>query len=196
MMTLPPVVIVPDVGDSARDWQRFANLSAHFTPDVVAIEPLGDSLAADAERVRAAIEAAVEPPIVMAHGYGALAATVAANRRNTSLLIFVAGYMLDYGETIYDVVGGPSTSLTTTRVDTVGWRAIPTTYVVCRNDRRIARTVQEQLANHRATTIVELDAGEQPFRSHSEALAQILHEELVAVRGGQLHAALRVVKTA
>lgn len=196
MMTLPPVVIVPDLADGARAWQRFANLSAHFAPDVVAIEPVGDSLAADAQRVRAVLEAASEPPIVLAHGYGALVATCAADRRNASLLIFVAGYMLDYGETIYDVVGGPATALSTTPVDAVGWRALPVTYVVCSNDRRIAATVQERLAHHRATTIVELDAAEQPYRTHAEALAQILHEELVAVRGGQLHAALRLVKTA
>jgi pimeloyl-ACP methyl ester carboxylesterase len=195
-MKLPPVVIVPDLRDGAAAWRRVANLVQHFASDVVAVELAGDALADDVQRLAATLAASPEPPVVIAHGYGALVATIATTRRNASQLIFVAGYMLDYGETLYDVIGGPATPLATSRVESVGWRAVATTYVICSGDRRIAPAVQRQLALTRATTIVELEAGEHPARSHAEALTQILHEDLVAVRGGQLHAALELVKTA
>lgn len=195
-MTLPPVIIVPDPRDGARPWQRVANLAQHFTTDIVAVEPNAESLAADVQRVRDALAAAAEPPVVIAHGYGALLATLAATRHNAAHLIFVAGYMLDYGETIYDVVGGPATALSRTPVDSVGWRTLSTTYVVCPADRILSLAVQRRLALTRATTIVDLEAGEQPFRTHAEALVQVLHEDLVAVRGGELHAALALVRTA
>ena len=195
-MTLPPVVIIPDLREGAGAWRRVANLVQHFASDVVAIELTGATLAADAERVAATLAASSEPPVILAHGYGALVATVAATRSNASQLIFVAGAMLDYGETMYEVTGGPATPLSTSRVESVGWRAVPTTYVICSGDRRIAAAVQQQFALARAATFVELDAGEAPARTHAEALAQIVHEDLVAVRGGQLHAALALVKSA
>lgn len=195
-MTLPPAIIVPDLHDGARAWQRVANLIRFFTPDVAAVEPVGDSLEADVGRVRTALAGASEPPVVLAHGYGALLAGVAATRRNTGHLVLVAGWMLDYGETIFEVVGGPESTLATTPVELVGWRAVPATYVVATGARRITATVQRQLAATRATTIVEIDAGDQPYKTHAEALAQIVHEDLLAVRGGQIHAALRLVESA
>ena len=133
---------------------------------------------------------------MVAHGDGAVPATGAANSRNACHLMFVAGYMLDYGETIFDVAGGPSTPLTTTRVGAVGWRALPTTYVVSAGDRRLSAVVQERLAYTRATTIVSLDVGDQLQSTHAEALAQILNEDLLALRGTPLHAELALVRTA
>jgi pimeloyl-ACP methyl ester carboxylesterase len=186
-MKVPPVVIVPDLGDGARSWQQVANLITGFAADVVAVEPAGDSLEADAARVRAALDAASEPPVVIAHGYGALAASLAANRRNVRQLIFVAGYMLDYGETIFEVVGGPATALSTTPVEHVAWRAVPTTYIMLKAARRIAPVVQERLAQTHATTIVTLDAGDHPYRTHAAVLAQVLYEDLLSVSGAPLH---------
>jgi hypothetical protein len=195
-MTQPPIVIVPDLRDGARAWGRVANLAQHFSADVVAVEPAGDSLAGDTQRVRDALVAAAEPPIVLAHGYGALLASLATTSRTASGLIFIAGYMLDYGETIFDVIGGKPSAIGRTPVDAVGWRALPTTYVVCAGDRTISAPIQRRLALTRATTFVELDAGDQPFRTHAEALVQVLHEDLVAVRGGELPAALALVRSA
>lgn len=195
-MRQPPIVIVPDLRDGARAWQRVANLAQHFSADVVAVEPAGDSLAADVQRVREALVAAAEPPLVLAHGYGALLATIATTSLNACGLIFVAGYMLDYGETIFDVIGGKASAIGRTPVDSVGWRALPTTYVVCAGDRAISAPVQRRLALTRATTIVELEADDQPFRTHAEAIVQVLHEDLVAVRGGELPAALALVRSA
>ena len=194
-MTLPPVVILPQPRDGARAWQRVANLAQQVASDVVAVEPAGTSLAADVQLVRDALSDAAEPPVVLAHGYGALLATLAATRRNAAHVIFVAGYMLDYGETIYDVVGGPSTAVSRTPVESVGWRTLPTTYVVCNADRTLSLAVQQRLALTRATTLVELDAGDQPFRTHAEALVQVLNEELVALRGGELSPALTLVRS-
>lgn len=195
-LPLPPVVIIPDVRDGPRAWQRVANLARQIASDVVAVEPTGTSLGVDAQRVHAALAAATEPPVVLAHGYGALLATLAARHRNAAHLLFVAGYMLDYGETIFDVIGGPSTAVSRTPVDMVGWRTLPTTYVICGADRTFSPAVQQRLALTRATTLLELDAGDQPYRTHVEALVQVLHEELVAVRGGELPAALTLVRTA
>jgi len=195
-MTLPPIVIIPDMRDGARAWQRVANLARHFAGDVVAVEPAGDTLAEDVQRVRDALVAAAEPPVVLAHGSGALLATLAATQHNASALIFVAGYMLDYGETIVNTLGGPANARTRTPVDTVGWRTLATTYIVCAADRTISAAVQRRLALSRATTIVELEAGDQPFRTHAEALVQVLHEDLVALRGGELKAALALVRSA
>jgi hypothetical protein len=194
-MTLPPVVIIPQPRDGARAWQRVANLAQQVASDVVAVEPSGTSLAADAQLVRAALAAAAEPPLILAHGYGALIATLAATRRNAAHFIFVAGYMLDYGETIYDVIGGPATAVNRTPVDTVGWRTLATTYVVCNADRTHSPAVQQRLALTRATTLVELDAGEQPYRTHAEALVQVLHEELIALRGGELAPTLTLARS-
>jgi len=194
-MTLPPVVIIPQPRDGARAWQRVANLAQQVAGDVVAVEPSGTALGADVQLVRAALSAAAEPPLILAHGYGALLATLAATHRNAAHFVFVAGYMLDYGETIYDVIGGPSTAVSRTPVDTVGWRTLPTTYVICSTDRTHAPAIQQRLALTRATTLVELDAGDQPFRTHVEALVQVLHEELVALRGGELTPALTLVRS-
>ncbi len=83
-MTLPPIVIIPDVRDGARAWQRVANLARHFAGDVVAVQPAGDTLADDVKRVRDALVAAAEPPVVLAHGSGALLATLAATHHNAS----------------------------------------------------------------------------------------------------------------
>lgn len=195
-MTLPPVVIVPEPRDGARAWKRVANLARRFAGDVVAVEPAGTSLAADIALVRDALVTASEPPLVLAHGYGALLATLAATHRNAAHFVFVAGYMLDYGETIYDVAGGPATAVSRTPVDSVGWRTLATTFVVCTGDRTFSPAVQQRLALTRATTLVEVDAGEQPFRTHAEALVQVLHEDLVAIRGGELSAALALVRSA
>ncbi len=104
--------------------------------------------------------------------------------------------MLDYGETIVNTLGGPANPRTRTPVDTVGWRTLATTYVVCAADRTISAAVQRRLALTRATTIVELEAGDQPFRTHAEALVQVLHEDLVALRGGELNPALALVRSA
>jgi pimeloyl-ACP methyl ester carboxylesterase len=196
VIALPPVVIVPELADGTQSWQRIAHLALRSMRDVVTVQPVGDSIAADARRVRAALDDEAEPPVVLAHGYGALVASAAAEPRNAAHLIAVAGYLLDYGERIVEVVGGPESPLTTTPVDSVGWRAVPVTYVTCGNDPRVAPAVQLRLAQLRATTFVQTDAGAQPQRTHAEILTALLREELEAVRGSRLEVALALLRSA
>lgn len=53
------------------------------------------------------------------------------------------------------------------------WKSVPSTYVVCANDRAFHPDLQRRLAT-RATAVVELDVGHSPFVSHPETLGAIL----------------------
>ncbi len=55
----------------------------------------------------------------------------------------------------------------------VAWREVPSTYVVCTEDRAIPAAGQRAHAA-KATRIVELACGHHPFLSQPEALAQII----------------------
>ncbi len=55
----------------------------------------------------------------------------------------------------------------------VAWREIPSTYVVCAEDRAIPAAGQRAHAA-KATRIVELACGHHPFLSQPETLAQII----------------------
>jgi hypothetical protein len=56
--------------------------------------------------------------------------------------------------------------------------------------------VQLRLAQLRATTFVQTDAGAQPQRTHAEILTAMLREELEAVRGSRLEVALALLRSA
>jgi pimeloyl-ACP methyl ester carboxylesterase len=55
----------------------------------------------------------------------------------------------------------------------VAWREVPSTYVVCAEDRAIPAAGQ-RVHSAKATHIVELACGHHPFLSQPEALAQII----------------------
>jgi len=55
----------------------------------------------------------------------------------------------------------------------VAWREVPSTYVVCAEDRAIPAAGQREHAA-KSTHIVELACGHHPFLSQPEALAQII----------------------
>lgn len=66
-----------------------------------------------------------------------------------------------------------STATSTQTVSTVGWRKIPTTYVLCTLDRALPLVVQRRLAE-RAEETVELPTSHSPFLSRPEAVADLL----------------------
>ncbi len=53
------------------------------------------------------------------------------------------------------------------------WQHIPTTYVVCADDRGTPPAVQREFA-HRAGNVVELDAGHHPFLSQPAAIRDLI----------------------
>lgn len=61
----------------------------------------------------------------------------------------------------------------TQSVRAVGWREIPSTYVVCANDLATPPEVQRAQAL-RATDVVELPTGHHPFLSHPQLLAAVV----------------------
>ncbi|MEV6608707.1 alpha/beta hydrolase [Kutzneria sp. NPDC051319] len=61
-----------------------------------------------------------------------------------------------------------------------GWRDIPSTYVLCEQDRAVPPALQEQMSQ-RANEIWRLDAGHSPFLSMPRELAVLLDEIASAV---------------
>jgi pimeloyl-ACP methyl ester carboxylesterase len=69
---------------------------------------------------------------------------------------------------------GPQRSASLTQPVTVAsWRTLPSTYILCRDDRAIPAALQSVLAQ-RCGSVVELDASHSPFLSMPEAVADVL----------------------
>jgi len=66
-------------------------------------------------------------------------------------------------------------SLTQT-ITAAGWHDIPSTYVICTEDRAVVPEFQRAMATARATTVVELPTSHSPFFSQPEAVAELLVE--------------------
>ena len=54
-----------------------------------------------------------------------------------------------------------------------GWKAVPSTYVICEQDQAIPPSAQEAMAQ-RAGEVLRMDTGHSPFLSDPEALARLL----------------------
>lgn len=68
----------------------------------------GGDLAADAAVVRAAIESSDEPAILVGHSYGGVVITeAAAGLPQVRHLVYLAAFLLDAGESLLGVIGGP-----------------------------------------------------------------------------------------
>ena len=66
-----------------------------------------------------------------------------------------------------------SLQVITAPVKTAAWQQIPTTYLVCAQDRGTPATRQREFAR-RATHVVELEAGHHPFLSEPAAVRDLL----------------------
>jgi hypothetical protein len=60
----------------------------------------------DADAVRAAIDAVAGPVVVVAHSYGGVPVTQAADAPNVQHIVYVAAFVLDAGESLLAAVGG------------------------------------------------------------------------------------------
>ena len=70
------------------------------------------------------------------------------------------------------------TDPTTAALSEVGWKTIPSTYVVCAEDHSIRPEAQRGWAKERATEVVEWDSDHCPHISHPDLVADLL-ERLV-----------------
>lgn len=76
------------------------------TVDLPSSGGVGD-LGADADVVRAAVDASTDPVVVVGHSYGGLAITQgAAGCRQVSHLVFLCAFMLDAGESLLGALNG------------------------------------------------------------------------------------------
>jgi pimeloyl-ACP methyl ester carboxylesterase len=73
-----------------------------------------------------------------------------------------------------------SLSVVTQPVRVAAWQQVPTTYLVCAQDRGTPAARQRRFAE-RAGAVVELDAGHHPFLSRPQAVADLVAE--LALRG-------------
>lgn len=71
----------------------------------------------------------------------------------------------------------------TQQLTKAAWREIPSTYLVCTEDRAIPVQKQEAMAR-RATRVVRMDTAHSPFVSRAAEVADLLREEL-AVAGSR-----------
>lgn len=173
----------------------------------------GPGLVADVAEARSVLSN-LGPSVVVAHSYGGVVATEAADAGDVRHLVYVDSFLPDVGESLADFGGdGPApyldltadgtfgvrvevaeevllhdcdseavagalarltrqtTAVTTAPVRRAGWRRIPSTYLVCAQDRATPPAVQRAQAE-RAHRTVELPAGHHPMLSHPELLAR------------------------
>jgi pimeloyl-ACP methyl ester carboxylesterase len=68
------------------------------------------------------------------------------------------------------------------RVEKPAWRSIPSTYIVCAQDRAFPPELQREVFAPRASDVVELDSSHSPFLSQPEQLAKVLAESVSEAR--------------
>jgi pimeloyl-ACP methyl ester carboxylesterase len=74
-------------------------------------------------------------------------------------------------------LGYQSYTATTQELTEVAWRAIPSTYIICENDKALPPFAQELFAR-RAGRVKRLSSAHSPFLSQPAALAKLLKDEL------------------
>lgn len=190
----------------------------------VAVELPMSSLRADTDVVRAALDAADRPVLLVGHSYGGAVITAAGDHSAVYRLVYVAAFQLEAGERISRVL--PERDIAPTRLsdalrfsddgqwvvldperaaavlygesaraadvsaavarlrpvsralfsspaEVVAWRSVPSTYVVCTQDRAVAPQLQRAMAE-RASDVGELASGHTPLLTDPEATAKIL----------------------
>jgi pimeloyl-ACP methyl ester carboxylesterase len=85
-----------------RGWMTAAvELPTVHAPDKAAL-----GMAADADAVRAAIDAIDGDVVVVAHSYGGVPATQGAGAGNVTHIVFISAFVLDAGESLFAAAGG------------------------------------------------------------------------------------------
>lgn len=166
----------------------------------------------DADAIRDSLRRIDGPVVVVAHSYGGVPATEAiAGAANVVGVVYLAGFQLDAGESMFTFLGGhvpddgtghappyedarrilfddvpeadadravarlrpQSVRSFTERVTTAGWRAVPSSYLVCDRDQALDPSRQRELAT-RADSVHRLPSGHSPFLSMPRQLATLL----------------------
>ncbi|SDQ28518.1 Pimeloyl-ACP methyl ester carboxylesterase [Curtobacterium sp. UNCCL20] len=105
-MTAPTIVLVHGAFADAASWAPVTRELLDRGHTVVVPPVYNRSLAEDAASVRAVAEH-IEGPVVLAgHSYGGAVITVAGAAENVVGLVYVAGYVLDEGESLGQLQGG------------------------------------------------------------------------------------------
>ena len=210
------------VRDGAWWWQPTADvLARHGLRSSAAVlpscesEPRGD-LHADAEAVRALLDASEEPALLVAHSYGGMVITTAGDHPVVRRLVYVTSFLPDTGEALADFGPGepptwhvshgdgtasvreelvrplfaqdfddPTYAAAADRLTAqneavfgqpatrAAWRQVPSTYVVCGEDRATLPETQRAQAA-RATDVVELPVAHHPFVTRPDLVADVL----------------------
>lgn len=169
------VVLVHGAFHGGWCWDRIVPglTGAGLTPVVVDLPghgvgdpgPVGD-LSDDAAHVRAGLDGCAGPVLLVGHSYGGAVITeAAAGRADVGHLVYLAAMVPDVGETI----GGASAG-----VDPgAAWRDVPSTYVLCTDDRTVPVPVQEANAARTGATVT-LPTSHSPFFSAPDDLVDVL----------------------
>lgn len=181
---------------------------------------LGD-LRDDVAAVQGVLDDIDGPVVIVAHSYGGVPVSEAAvDADGVEHIVYLAGFMLDRGESLLGFLGGEpppwwdvdgdgsvvvhgaadvfyhdcrdevaeaaavqlqpqSWASIEQALHDVAWHDVPTTYVVCHEDRALPPEAQELLAK-RAGEVRYLDSGHSPFLSVPDDLLAIIRERMSA----------------
>ncbi|MBK3579089.1 alpha/beta hydrolase [Streptomyces sp. MBT65] len=178
----------------------------------------GPGLPEDVATVRQVLLDTDEPTVVVAHSYGGIVVSEAAEGvGSVRHLLLVSSYLPEVGQNLSEFGdGGPapfldvdpdtgtfgvrpellvdtflqdcapedqaqaadhlarqSVQVTGQPVKAAAWQQVPSTYLVCAQDRGTPARLQREYAR-RAGTVVELDAGHHPFLSRAAAVRDLV----------------------
>jgi len=112
-MTQPALLFVHGAWHGSWCWQPVREIleergwttTAVDLPTVHAPDKASLGLAADADAVRAAIDAIDDDVVVVAHSYGGVPTTQGAGAGNVTHIVFISAFVLDAGESLFAAVG-------------------------------------------------------------------------------------------
>lgn len=105
-MSLPTVVLVHGAFADAASWAPVTRELLDRDLSVVVPPVYLRSLAEDAASVRSVVEQIDGPVVLAGHSYGGAVIGVAGEAENVTGLVFVAGYVLEVGESLGQLQGG------------------------------------------------------------------------------------------
>lgn len=114
MSDTPTLLLVHGAWHGSWSWEQVAPILRERGwrvrtvdhPTIHADEPAGLPLSADADNIAEAIADIDGPVVVVAHSYGGVPTTQAATADNVQLIVYVAAFALDEGESLLGAVGG------------------------------------------------------------------------------------------
>jgi len=113
-MTRPTLLFVHGAWHGSWCWEPVRQLlekrgwgtAAVDLPTVHAPDKAALGMAADADAVRAAIDAIAGDVVVVAHSYGGVPTTQGADAGNVTHIVYISAFVLDTGESLFAAVGG------------------------------------------------------------------------------------------